>query len=149
MGENSTGPGTVAFAFSLPLGISNYMMEVRAKDQNSNTHVVFGTNRVSEFCKGILAYMKHFLSEHNFVCEPIMFAGDGPALVPFDEQHAFRYEVRDNRGNVLGFINTDRALDHPEVKWELSLLRNGRIEELDGAYETVQEAFKVFQGVIE
>jgi hypothetical protein len=93
--------------------------------------------------------MKHFLSEHGFVCEPIMWVGDGGAVITNDEQHAFRYEVRDNRGDVLGFINTDRARQHPDVKWELSLLRNGKIEELDGAYGTVQEAFKVFQGVIE
>lgn len=47
-----------------------------------------------------------------------------------DEQHAFRYEVRDQRGTTIGFINTDRARQHPNVKWERSLLRNGGIEKL-------------------
>jgi len=91
--------------------------------------------------------MEHFSCD--LVCEPIMWIGEGAALIPHDEQHAFRYEVRDKHGNVLGFINTDRARQHPDVKWELSLLRNGKVEELDGKYGTVQEAFKTFQGVIE
>ena len=89
--------------------------------------------------------MEHVLS--GLVYEPIMWITDGPALAPRDEQHAFRYEVRDRSGNVLGFINTDRARQHPAVKWEVSLLRNGKIEELKGKYGTVQEAFKAFRGV--
>ena len=84
--------------------------------------------------------MEHFSSD--FVCEPIMWVGG--EVIPHDEQHAFRYEVRDKRGNVLGFINTDRARQHPDVKWELSLLSDGKIEELDGKYGTVQEALAAF-----
>ena len=91
--------------------------------------------------------MEHISS--CLVCEPIMWIRDGAALIPHDEQHAFRYKVRDRSGNTLGFINTDRARQHPGVKWELSLLRNGKIEELNGKFGTVQEALKAFQGVIE
>jgi len=64
--------------------------------------------------------------------------------VPQDEQHAFRYEVRNQSGNVIGFINTDRARQHPDVKWERSVLRDGKIEELVGKYATVQEALASF-----
>ena len=85
-----------------------------------------------------------FSSEHGFTCEAIMWVSEGAALSPPDEQHAFRYEVRDRRGNVVGFINTDRARQHPEVQWERSLLRDGKIEELVGKYATVQEALAAF-----
>ena len=90
--------------------------------------------------------MEHLSNEHGLTCEAIMWIGDGARLIPHDEQHAFRYEVRDEHGNVIGFINTDRARQHPDVKWQRSLLRNGRIEELDGKHETVQEALAVFRG---
>jgi hypothetical protein len=92
--------------------------------------------------------MKIFSNERSLICEAIMWVGDGARLIPHDEQHAFRYEVRDERGNVVGFINTDRARQHPDVKWERSLLQNGKIKELVGKYATVQEAarsFLVFQ----
>ena len=97
----------------------------------------------SKICKGDFG-MENFLSERGFVCKPILWIGDGAALIPHDEQHAFRYEVSDQRGNVVGFINTDRARQHPHVKWERSLLRNGRVEELDGKYGTVREALAAF-----
>lgn len=74
-----------------------------------------------------------------------MWVGDGGQVI-HDRQHAFRYEVRDQRGNVVGFINTDRARQHPDVQWERSLLNNGRIEELVGKYATVQEALAAFRG---
>ena len=67
-----------------------------------------------------------------------MWIGDGAPLIPHDEQHAFRYEVRDQRGTTIGFINTDRARHHPDVKWERSLVRDGGIEKLVGKYATVQ-----------
>lgn len=89
--------------------------------------------------------MEHSLIERGFSCKPIMWAGDGPALAPQDEQHAFRYEVRDRCGELVGFINADRARQHPDVKWKRSLLREGKIEELDEEYATVQDAFAVFQ----
>ena len=73
-----------------------------------------------------------------------MWSGDGARLVPFDEQHAFRYEVRNQSGNVIGFINADRARQHPDVEWERSVLRDGKIEELVGKYPTVQEALAAF-----
>jgi hypothetical protein len=47
-------------------------------------------------------------TEHNLTCNPIMWTTEGTLAVR-DEQHAFRYEVRDERGDVIGFINTDRA----------------------------------------
>jgi hypothetical protein len=52
--------------------------------------------------------MERLSSESGFSCEPIMWIGYGPRLVPHDEQHAFRYEVRDTRGNVIGFPPTER-----------------------------------------
>jgi hypothetical protein len=88
--------------------------------------------------------MEQFLSNRGLTCEAIMWVGDGVQLVPHDEQHAFRYEVRSQRGNVIGFINTDRARQHPDVKWERSALRDGKIEELVGKYATVQEALAAF-----
>jgi len=90
--------------------------------------------------------MEHFSNEHGLTCEAIMWVGEGPQLVPQDEQHAFRYEVRDERGTTIGFINTDRARQHPDVKWERSFLRDGKIEELDGNYQTVREALAAFRG---
>jgi hypothetical protein len=80
----------------------------------------------------------------SHTCEAIMWVGDGAQLVPHDEQHAFRYEVRNQRGNTVGFINTDRARQHPDVKWERSVLRDGKIEELVGKYATAQEALAAF-----
>ncbi|MFY9911974.1 MAG: hypothetical protein WCF22_12235 [Candidatus Sulfotelmatobacter sp.] len=88
--------------------------------------------------------MEQFSGNRGLTCEAIMWVGDGAQLVPHDEQHAFRYEVRNQRGNVIGFINTDRARQHPDVKWERSVLRDGKIEELVGKYATVQEALGAF-----
>lgn len=88
--------------------------------------------------------MAQFSINRGLTCEAIMWAGEGPQLVPHDEQHAFRYEVRNQRGNVIGFINADRARQHPCVEWERSVLRDGKIEELVGKYATVQEALGKF-----
>ena len=88
--------------------------------------------------------MEDFSRRRGFICEAIMWIGDGARLIPHDEQHAFRYEVRDERGTTIGFINTDRARQHPHVKWERSLLREGKIEELIGKHATVQEALAAF-----
>jgi hypothetical protein len=88
--------------------------------------------------------MKSFSNERSLTCEAVMWFVDGARLVPRDEQHAFRYEVRDQRGNVVGFITTDRARQHPDVKWERSLLHDGQIEELVEKYTTVQEALVAF-----
>jgi hypothetical protein len=88
--------------------------------------------------------MEQLSNGKGLTCEAIMWIGDGAQLIPHDVQHAFRYEVRDERGSVLGFINTDRARQHPNVKWERSLLRNGGIEELVGKFATVQEALAAF-----
>jgi hypothetical protein len=88
--------------------------------------------------------MEQFSNNRGLTCEAIMWVGDGAQLIPRDKQHAFRYEVRDQRGNVVGFINTDRARQHPDVQWERSLLNNGRIEELVGKYATVQQALAAF-----
>ena len=88
--------------------------------------------------------MEGFQSTRGFTCEAIMWAGEGPQLVPHDKRHAFRYEVRNQRGNVIGFINADRARQHPGVEWERSLLHDGKIEELVGKYATVQEALATF-----
>ena len=88
--------------------------------------------------------MQQFSINRGLTCEAIMWAGDGARLVPHDEQHAFRYEVRNLRGNVIGFINADRARQHPDVEWERSVLRDGKIEELVGKYATVQEALAAF-----
>lgn len=88
--------------------------------------------------------MENPSNKRGLSCEAIMWIGDGAWSIPHDEQHAFRYEVRDERGATIGFINTDRARERPDVKWERSLLRNGRIEDLIGKYATVQEALAAF-----
>jgi hypothetical protein len=88
--------------------------------------------------------MENFSNMRGLSCTAIMWIGEGAALVPHDEQHAFRYEVCDQRGTTIGFINTDRARHHPDVKWERSLLRDGVIEEVVGKYATVQEALEAF-----
>jgi hypothetical protein len=88
--------------------------------------------------------MENFSNMRGLSCTPVMWIGDGAALIPHDEQHAFRYEVRDQRGTTIGFINTDRARHHPDVKWERSLLLDGKVEELVGKYATVQEALAAF-----
>lgn len=88
--------------------------------------------------------MVDFSKMRGLSCTPVMWIGDGAALIPHDEQHAFRYEVRDQKGYAIGFINTDRARQHPNVKWERSLLRNGGIEKLVVKYATVQEALSAF-----
>jgi hypothetical protein len=54
-----------------------------------------------------------YKTERGLTCKPIMWSHQG-AQLSTDEQHAFRYEVRDERGDVIGFINTDRARTHPE-----------------------------------
>ena len=77
-------------------------------------------------------------TENGLTCRPVMWIHDG-AHLSHDEEHAFRYEVREH-GNVIGFITTDRARQHPEVKWKRSVHRDDRIEELAGDYQTVEEA---------
>lgn len=88
--------------------------------------------------------MEQFLIDRGITCKAIMWVGDGGQLIPHDERHAFRYEVRDQRGNVIGFINADRARQRPDVEWERSVLRGGEIEGLVGKYATVQEALAAF-----
>jgi hypothetical protein len=79
----------------------------------------------------------------GLTCKPIMYIHEGPQL-SFDERHAFRYEVRDEQGAVVGFINTDRARSHPDVKWKRELLIDGNIQHLDRTYKTVDDAFAAF-----
>jgi hypothetical protein len=86
--------------------------------------------------------MEQFSIDRGFTCEAIMWVGE--QLIPHDKRHAFRYEVRNQRGNVIGFINADRARQHPGVAWERSVLHDGKIEELVGKYATVQEALATF-----
>jgi hypothetical protein len=80
--------------------------------------------------------------DRRLSCKAIGWTHDGPQLAT-DEQHAFRYEVRGANG-VLGFINTDRARSHPDVRWTRELLRDGKIEKVKGTYATVEEAFAAF-----
>jgi hypothetical protein len=69
----------------------------------------------------------------------------------YDEQHAFRYQVREC-GNLIGFITTDRARTHPDVRWKCSRLRDGKIEpdgyyrseEFGGDNRTVEAALAAF-----
>jgi hypothetical protein len=82
-------------------------------------------------------------STNRLTCRPIMWSHQGPEL-SFAEQHAFRYEVRDERGDVTGFINADRARSHPDVHWIGELLRDGKIVKLAGVYRTVEEAIAAF-----
>ena len=95
------------------------------------------------FCS--LRYWVMITSKDNRLsCEAIAWTHDGPQLSR-DEQHAFRYEVRDANG-VVGFINTDtdRARPHPEVRCVRELLREGKIEKLRGTYANVSEALAAF-----
>jgi hypothetical protein len=80
--------------------------------------------------------------DNRLSCKAIAWTHDGPQLST-DEQHAFRYEVRDANG-IVGFINTDRARSHPDVHWTRELLRDGKIVRLDDSYATVEEAFAAF-----
>jgi hypothetical protein len=82
-------------------------------------------------------------TERNLTCYPIMWTTEGTLAVR-DEQHAFRYEVRDERGDVIDFINTDRARSHPDVRWKRELFRDGKIEPTSGTFKTVEEALAAF-----
>ena len=84
-------------------------------------------------------------TESGLTCTPIMWSHEGAQLA-MDEQHAFRYEVRDERGDVIGFINTDRARSHPDAHWKRELFRSGRIEPARGVFSTVAEALAAFNG---
>jgi hypothetical protein len=89
-------------------------------------------------------------AERDLTCKAVMWIHEGLQL-SYDERHAFRYEVRE-RGSLIGFITTDRARSHPDVKWKCSRLRDGKIEpdgcyrseELDGEYRTIEEALGAF-----
>jgi hypothetical protein len=87
--------------------------------------------------------MEQFSNKRGLSCQPVQWITEGHTIV-HDEQHAFRYEVRDERGQTFGFITADRAMCHPDVKWQRSLLRDEEIEELVGKYATVYEALAAF-----
>jgi hypothetical protein len=82
-------------------------------------------------------------TERGLSCKPVMWSHESPQL-SFADEHAFRYEVRDERGEVIGFINTDRARSHPDVHWKRELFRDGRIEPASGTFKTVEEALAAF-----
>jgi hypothetical protein len=86
--------------------------------------------------------MERRKARNRFTCEAVMWTNQGPCL-SFEEQHAFRYEVREH-GHVVGYITTDRARTHPDVMWERSLLRDGKIEQLTAKFKTIEEAFAAF-----
>jgi len=80
------------------------------------------------------------IEERGLTCEPYMWTHEGSQL-SHDEQHAFRYEVRE-RGNVIGYITADRDRQHPSgARWKCS--RVGGVE-LEGDYATVEEALAAF-----
>jgi hypothetical protein len=81
-------------------------------------------------------------TERGLTCEAVMWTHDGEHL-SHDEQHAFRYEVREH-GIVIGFITADRARQHPDVRWKRSIQRDDGIEELDCDFPTVAEALAAF-----
>jgi len=82
-------------------------------------------------------------TERGLPCEAVMWTHEGTTLA-HDEQHAFRYEVREH-GNVIGFITADRARQHPSgARWKRSVQRDGSIEELEGDFQTVEEALAAF-----
>jgi hypothetical protein len=43
-----------------------------------------------------------------------------------DDTTAFRYSVHNDRGELVGFVTTDRARSHPDVGWELSRTNGDR-----------------------
>ena len=82
-------------------------------------------------------------TERGLTCEAVAWTHQGSRL-SHDEQHAFRYGVRE-RGTLIGFITADRARQHPSgARWKRSLKRDDRIEELEGDYQTVEEALATF-----
>jgi hypothetical protein len=82
-------------------------------------------------------------TERGLTCEAVMWTHEGSRL-SHDEQHAFRYEVREH-GNVIGFITAAGARQHPSgARWKRSVQRDGSIEELDGDFQTVEEALASF-----
>lgn len=82
-------------------------------------------------------------TERGLNCEAVMWTHEGSRL-SHDEQHAFRYEVQEH-GKVIGFITADRARQHPSgARWKRSVQRDGRIEELDGDFQTVEQALAAF-----
>ena len=81
-------------------------------------------------------------TERALTCEAVMWTHEGSRL-SHDEQHAFRYKVREH-GNVIAFITADRDRRHPGVRWKRSVQRDGRIEELDGDFQKVEEALAAF-----
>jgi hypothetical protein len=58
-------------------------------------------------------------------------------------EHIAGYEVKEN-GNLIGLIQPDRSLSHPDVRWKCSIFRNGKEEELPGEYGTSEEAKGAF-----
>jgi len=79
----------------------------------------------------------------RFSCEPVQWITEGSRIAR-DEQHAFRYEVRNERGETIGFITADRARRHPDVKWKRDVFCDGKIENVEGTYATVDEALAAF-----
>ncbi len=80
--------------------------------------------------------------DRRLTCQAVAWTHDGPQL-QIDEQHAFRYEVR-NASGVVGFIAADRARWHPDVRWRREVFKNGKIEDSQGTYVTVEEALGAF-----
>jgi hypothetical protein len=88
--------------------------------------------------------------QRDLTRKAVMWIHEGLQL-SYDEQHAFRYEVLEC-GRLIGFITTDRARNHPDAKWRCSRLRDGKVEadgyyrteELEGDYQTVEEALSAF-----
>jgi hypothetical protein len=82
-------------------------------------------------------------AERRLTCEAVAWTHEGSHL-SHDEQHAFRYEVREH-GKEIGFITADRDRQHPSgARWKRSVKRNGSIVELEGDFQTVAEALAAF-----
>jgi hypothetical protein len=85
------------------------------------------------------------VSKRTLTLRQVMWITDGPAL-DHSEKTCFRYEVRDDRGNNVGFITADRAMSHPKPCWQISWVgQDGSIGEQTGEYATVEDALSAMQ----
>ena len=81
-------------------------------------------------------------TERGLSCTACGWENQGPILQT-DGEHANRYEVREY-GNLIGYITADRPLSHLDVQWKRELCEGHKTIELDGTYQTKEEALAAF-----
>jgi hypothetical protein len=76
--------------------------------------------------------------EHNLTLVPVMLSRDG-AVITCDADSVFRHEVRDERGNLVGFVTNLRPKSFP-ASWCISLENEGQFIDVRGQHNTADEA---------